>query len=217
MKKMLSVCLVFVMVICFSVTVFAEGGFVSSPSLNPSPEIVEGDGDIVINSYADRDKLSDEERKDIEDAYDSIKNNENLVDLNEKLNNAADNKNVDPSNLAVSDLFNIGYKGNDPFSSQSLTLKADTLNNFVALMVYVNGEWQLVEDATIKNGNLLFTAKELGAYAVVVNTGDDTKSPQTGINETEADNSGIAVYGILMVVSACGALLMWNKSKKYTA
>lgn len=211
MKKLLSVCLVFAMVMCFGITALAEGGFVSSPSGNSAPEVVEGNEGIVIHSYADRDELSDDERKELEAAYDSINNSDDIRDLNKNI--TSDNN----ANLAVSDLFNLGYTGSDSFGSQSIALNADTLNNFVALMVYVNGEWQIVSDAKIQNGNLIFTADKLGAYAVVVNTGDDTKSPQTGINETSADSTGIVVYGILMVVSACGALFMWKKSKKYTA
>lgn len=209
MKKLLSVCLVLVMVICFSVTAMAEGGFISSPSLNPAPEVIEPtDGSIVVHSYSKRNELSEDKRNALEDAYNSIKSTNNLSDLNGALNG---------KNIGVSDLFNVGYNGTNAAGNHSVTLKADTLNNFVALMTYVNGEWKIVEGAKIQNGNLVFTAKDFGPYAIVVNT-DGTKSPQTGINETaNTQNSAIAVYGILMAVSACGALIMWRKAKKHTA
>lgn len=212
MKKLMSVCLVMVMVICFSVTAFAEGGFLSSPSLNPAPEVVPpSDEGIEVKAYNDRDSLSDEEKKAIEDAYDSIKNTDDIRDLNKDVSDD------DSANLAVSDLFNVGYNGNNGAGSYNVVLKADTLDNFVSLITYVNGKWEVVDGAKIQNGNLVFTAKNLGPYAVVVNT-DDVKSPQTGINETtDIEGNGFVVYGALMLVSACGAMIMWRKSKKYTA
>ena len=217
MKKLLSVCLAFVMVISFGVTVLAEGGFVSSPSGNPAPEIVEpSEGKIVIIPYSDRGKLSEAERKNLEAAYSSINENGNLVNLNQGLNDIAKDKNIDPSNLAVRDLFNVSNNGAS--GTYTLELKADTFKNFVALTAYVNGEWKIVEDAKLQGANLVFTANYFGPYAVVVNTADDTKSPQTGINEAvQSSGASIAFYGALMLVSACGALLMWKKSKKYSA
>lgn len=209
MKKLLSVCLVLVMVLCFGITAVAEGGFVSSPSLNPAPEVIEPtDGSVVVHPYVDRDELTEDQRKVFENAYNSINNANSLADLNSKLNG---------KNLAVSDLFNVGYTGANANGSYSVSLKADTLNNFSALMTYVNGEWKIVEDAKIQNGSLVFTAKNFGPYAIVVNT-EDTKSPQTGINGVEnTSNTSLVVYGVIMLVSACGALIMWRKSKKHTA
>lgn len=204
MKKLLSVCLVLVMVICFGVTALAEGGFVNSPSLNPAPEN-EGSNVVLITPYFDRNTLSDAERTALENAYNSINSTQNLSDLNKELNGAK---------LGVSDLFNVSASSSN---AQSLTLKADTLDNFVALMVYVNGEWKIVDGAKVKNGKLVFTAKDFGPYAVVVDT-NGTTSPQTGINEVvNTSATSLTVYGVIMLVSACGAFLMWNKSKKYSA
>ena len=217
MKKLLSVCLALVMVISFGVTALAEGGFVSSPSGNPAPEIVKpSDGKIVITPYSNCGQLSEAERKNLEAAYNSINGTENLVDLNRGLKDIAKDKNIDPSNLAVSDLFNVSNNGAS--GTHTLELKADTFKNFVALMVYVNGEWKIVDDAKLQGTNLVFTANYFGPYAVVVNTADDTKSPQTGINEAvQSSGASLGIYGALMLVSACGALLMWKKSKKYSA
>ena len=205
MKKILSVCLIFVMVICFGVTAFAEGGFISSPSLNPAPE-VEDTAEVIITPYAERHKLPDDERKLLEEAYNSIKSAEKLSDLNEGLKG---------KNLGVSDLFKVSSSSSSP---KAVTLKSDNFKNFVSLMVYVNGEWKIVDGAKVQNGKLTFTAKDYGPYAVVVDTTDGTLSPQTGINEV-ANTSGTSfvIYGVVMLLSACGAFLMWNKSKKYSA
>jgi len=203
MKKLLSVCLVLVMVICFGVTALAEGGFVNSPSLNSAPQLEGDDSTVIITPYSERHTLPDAERKALEDAYESINQAESLSDLNEKLS----------GNLAVSDLFNISSNSS---KAQSLVLKADTLDNFKALMVYVDGEWKIV-DAKIKDGKLVFTANDFGPYAIVVNT-DGTKSPQTGINEVaNTSSTSFVVYGIVMLASACGAFFMWQRSKKYSA
>lgn len=209
MKKLVSVCLVLVMVICFGVTALAEGGFISSPSLNPAPEVVEPtDGSVIIHAYSERSELSDAERNTLEEAYNTINGTTNLSNLN---------KGLSGGNLGVSDLFNVGYNGVNATGEYAVTLKSDTLKNFVSLMVYVNGEWKIVDGAKVKDGKLMFIAKDLGPYAVVVDT-NGTTSPQTGINES-ANTSGtsFAVYGAIMLISACGAFLMWNKSKKYSA
>ena len=204
MKKLLSVCLIFVMVICFGVTAFAEGGFVNSPSLNPAPE-VEGTIEVVITPYFERSELSEAERKALEEAYNSINSVDNLSELN---------GNLKGENLGVSDLFNVSSNSS---KAQTLTLKADTLDNFVALMVYVNGEWKIVDGAKVQNGKLVFTAKDYGPYAIVVDNADGTTSPQTGINEVaNTSSASLVVCGAVMLISACGAFLMWNKSKKYS-
>lgn len=205
MKKLLSVCLVFVMVICFGVTAFAEGGFVSSPSLDTAPEVEEGSSDVKITPYGDRNTLTEAEREVLEEAYNSINSAQSLVELN---------GNLKGDNLAVSDLFNVSSDSTGP---QTLTLKADTLKNFVSLMVYVDGAWKIVDGAKVQNGQLVFTAKDFGPYAIVVDN-KGTESPKTGVDEVaNTQNVTFVVCGIVMLVSACGAFFMWQKSKKYSA
>lgn len=218
MKKLLSVCLVLVMVMCFSVTAFAKGGFVSSPSENLAPEVIEpSNGSIVVHSYAERHELTEKQRKAMEDAYDSILNNSNLYNLNSKLGDIANNKNLDVSKFAVSDLFNVDYVGSGLAGTQTIKLKADTLSNFVSLMFFADGKWQLIDDAKIEDGLLVFNTAKLGPYAIVVNTASAT-SPQTGVSgETNTDNTDTIVYGALMLITAFCALVMWRKSRKYTA
>ena len=214
MKKLLSVFLALTMVMCFCVTAMAEGGFVSSPSGNKGPEVLESTNEVVITPFGDRATLAEDERKQLEEAYESINSATNLVNLNKELEDIAKLNDLLTSDLAVSDLFNIS---SEKGGAQSITLKADTFKNFVALMTYVNGEWKIVKGAKLQDGKLIFTAEHFGPYAVVVNKGSTT-SPQTGINEV-AQNSGssLAVYGVVMLISACGALIMWKKSKRYSA
>ncbi len=216
MKKLLSVCLALIMVTCFSVTAFAEGGFVGSPSGNLAPTVVESNGDISVHAYADRHSLTDEQRAEMEDAYNSIRNAENLTDLNSRLKDIAKGKKIAPENLGASDLFYVSYNGKGEFKKQNITLEADTLNNFVALMAFVNGEWIIVDGAKVEGGKLSFLANQTGPYAIVVDK-EGAKSPQTGVNGVQDSNDySFVLYGALMLVSAFAAVALWRKAKKQT-
>ena len=77
MKKVVAICLMMVMVLSMSVNVFAApGGFVSSPSGNPAPEVVifapsddDCKGRLVVTAYGDRHDLSEALREMLEKAY----------------------------------------------------------------------------------------------------------------------------------------------------
>lgn len=186
MKKVLVFCLVLVMALSVSITAFAAGAFVSSPSRNDAPTLVGGKNEsencsagLSINSYSDRNKLSDQDKKDIEQAYKDIATTDDLTKLNSDLSNLASQKNVKGTNLSVSDLFNVDYSNCDSHDGHgkfSIQLSADTLDNFFALMRFDGKDWHLVKDAKVENGNLVFTSEELGSFAVVV----DATAPKTG-------------------------------------
>ena len=170
-----------------SISAFATtGAFVISPSLNPAPELVDAvnedeacDAKIVITAYADRDQLSEEARKRIEEAYTMIRGTKDLSTLNEMIAKIAKRLGVEVTDLAVSDLFDIdavGCTGNhEDHGLFDITLKAETLNNFVCLLHYYNGEWIVVDNAIVtQNGeHLEFEEKEFSPFAIVVYTGDD--------------------------------------------
>ena len=134
MKKILSICLVLVMVMSFNLTAFAKGGFVNSPSENLAPEIVDSSDDgIVIHSYADRHELTEKEREDLEDAYDSIKGSTDLSDLNANLGSLAKNKNINPDQLRV--IYNtmtnyITYVDGPPGTGKTHTILNVILSSF---------------------------------------------------------------------------------------
>ena len=85
MKKIITVFIAIIMVLCISVSATAAAaGFVSSPSSKPAPEISDSKSDdctgsLVIVPFSDRNSLSDDEKKQIEDAYNSITNNANAL------------------------------------------------------------------------------------------------------------------------------------------
>ncbi len=227
MKKVLVICLAMLMVVGMSVNAFAaSNAFVSSPSKNPAPELIEGinesedcTGNAFITSYGDRDSLSEEDRKQIEKAYEDILATTDLTTINSDLKELASNLNVNAANLSVSDLFNIGHENCDDHDSHgdfTVTINAEMLDRFVGLLYYSNGKWELIKDVKIENVNgemqLKFASEGVSSYAIVVDTTEaQGVSPETG------DNSRIHIYMIVMAVSALAIVLVSLKSKKQAA
>lgn len=186
MKKVLAIILTVVMLFSMSITAFAAGAFISSPSNNNAPTLVSGKNEdedckagLGITSYADRDKLSDEEVKEIEDAYDQISSTDDPTTLSDALKDKAKKDGVNGNHLGVSDLFHIGYNNcndHDDHGAFTMSLDADTLENFFGLMRFDGKDWHMVDGAKVENGNLVFTSKELGTFAVVAKH----SAPQTG-------------------------------------
>ena len=226
MKKILAICLTLVMVMSFSLTVSAEGGFVESPSRKSDLELVgatpsspDCDASIVLTPYSDRDTLPDDANKKLKDAYDMIQETQDLTTLNDDLKKLADELGIPASDLAVSDLFDLSCDDcddHDEHGDVEIIIKAENLDKFVGLM-YFNGEsWELIDNATVieMDGQLYlkFSANKFGPYAVVVNTGDSTSNlPPTG------DSSHLAVYVIVMAASVILSDFVWRKYKKQSA
>ena len=215
MKKLFAILLTIVMVAGLSLTALAApNGFVSSPSSNKAPGLTdyksENDNctaDLEIISYGDRDKLHDDDRQAIEDAFKSIENAKDLTELNDALAKYAKENGIDPSKLAVSDLFSIIYSdcvSHDEHGNFDITLKPETTKNFVSLLRYNNGKWETVNGAKVVNGHLVFNSDVPYPFAVVVNTAGAQSSPQTGSN--------ISLGLIMMLVSACGLVFVSKKT-----
>ncbi len=192
MKKLLVTAMAVVMVFAMCINVGAAGWFIKSPSGNDAPIIIEFENEdpnctasLTIIPYKDRVTLTDEERQEFEDAYNDIVNAEDLGELCDALEKLANLAGVSILDLAVSDLFYIDMNDCEPHEEHGkfkIKLDADTLKGFVGFMQLIDGEWVLVEDAMIdENGYLVFSAEELGTFAVVVDkTANETTSPQTG-------------------------------------
>lgn len=210
MRKIIAVCLMVVMLSSLMLAVFAApGGFVESISGNLAPELIEGENaaedclaELVITAYVNRDQLPEELRLQIEEAYRMIVENPDLSVLNAKLKEYAEELGVEVTDLAVSDLFDIHYVNCDDHDSHGhfdITLKAETLENFVCLLHYYNGEWRIVEDAKVTNDtHLEFTATEFSPFAIVVNTGEAGDAPQT--NDMFTVYIAVAAISGLMII-----------------
>ena len=212
MKKLVSLILSVVMVL--SMTIAASAAFVSSPSGNAAPTLEKVTGEnsdgleIEITSYKDRDALTAEAKAALEDSYNDIKNASSLSDLTKEIESAAKKAGAKVSDLAVSDLFDISVTEGDLNGKITIVLKAETLKNFVALLHNKDGEWDVVDGASIKGNKLTFSVSELSPFAIVVSS-SEVNSPITG---------STVDYGMIFVVCAVvfGAVsaLLIVKSKK---
>lgn len=225
MKKLLMICLVIVLAAQLCVAAFATtGGFISSPSGKPAPELVEGtntsedcEAEIIVTSYADRNDLPEEARQKLEEAYAIIRGTQDLTTLNELLGQIAKERGVAVEDLAVSDLFDISSTdcdGHEAHGHFDITLEADTLSHFVALLHYYNNEWHVVDSAEVTNEgtHLEFDADQLSPFAIVLSTGDAPAEP-------EDDNTLLIVGAVaagVVIVGATVAVVLMKRFKKKT-
>ncbi|MBQ4104845.1 MAG: LPXTG cell wall anchor domain-containing protein [Clostridia bacterium] len=223
MKKVLTICLAIIMVFAMSISVCAApGSFVESPSNNGAPTLIEYINDdptctaiLKIYSYAQRNGLLDVFRKEMENAYNTIHDTLDLTTICNSLTDVANEKNIRPTDLKVSDLFFIDMTDCDIHSEHGrfkIKLSADTLKGFTGLMQFVDGKWVMVSGATIEDGNYLtFKTDVPSTFAIVV---DSTRavatSPKTG------DPSGyvmLALAGVAVVAMAATGIVVYTKKK----
>ncbi len=203
MKKTLMFALAIAMVFAAPVTAFANA-FRDSPSNVPAPELTgytvtpsDWTGEIIVTPYSRRDTLPKKELGEEEDAYNSIRDAGNAVQLESHLAQIAARKHVDPQNLFVSDLFDVRAT-KEGMGSVTITLKSDRFRNFVALLHFVNDqEWVVVDNASCDGTTLTFTVDELSPFAVVVSSED---SPPTG------ESNDLTTTGLLALTVLSGAV-----------
>ncbi len=209
MKKFLALFMVLVLALSMSFTSLAAG-FVESPSLNPAPEIVEDEtknededctADVIVTPYSERDKLPDDIKNKMEEAYDQISDALDISDLSDELEDYCKENNINTENLKVSDLFTLSYVGCDEHDEHgyfTITLNADTLADFVALLHLTDNGWEMIKGAkVVRDGTALTFRLDIDDYsplAIVVDTTKATSSPQTG------DNSNITMWVVILVV-----------------
>ncbi len=223
MKKILAICLMMVMVVSMSVTAFAAPkGFVSSPSGNPAPQIItfkpsnaDCVASLVITSYAEKNTLSADRQKLLDQAYASITETNDLTTLNADFAELVANKKIPANELAVSDIFDTDASGCDVHEGHEgfkIVLKADTLDNFVGLLqMHKNGKWELVSNAKVTNNGeyLEFTVDSLSAFAIVVDT-----TSYAGTAPQTSGNYMIYVCAVLMAASVMLFVFVVIKRKK---
>lgn len=217
MKKVLVFCLALVMLLSVSVTAFAAGSFIESPSNNKAPEIVDSENEsedctakLVVTPYSERDKLDDEQRKNIEKAYEIISTTDDLTKLNDELEKIAKEKEIDGKDLAVSDLFNIGFTGCDDHDNHGdfkVKLNSETLDNFVALLGFDGNNWRVYKDVKVEKDGIVFLTDVPENFAIVVNTGAGSPPP-TG------DNSKIYLWIMIAAGSALAVVLLSLNKKR---
>lgn len=220
MKKVLMICLTVGIILSMSITAFATtGGFISSPSGNKAPVLVEGtnesdgcEAELVITAYGDRDELSVEAREKIEEAYSIIAGTENITTLNEAVEDVAKKMGVSTSALAVSDMFDISITDcaeHDTHGHFDITLESETLKNFVCLLHYHEGSWHIIDNAEVTEGNehLVFSEDDFSPFAIVVysDISDDGDNVQNDI--------GWIIAAAIAVLLAIGIILWFIITK----
>lgn len=211
MKKILTIFMLSLLVFNLTVSSFAAdlGSFMQSPSSKRAPTLVSGGSDehpcekpLIITAYGDRDQLSEQLRKDIETFYSKIMGVQNLVAICPELREIANKQGIPSANLAVSELFDISDSCGKVEKEFDIVIKSETLDNFIGLIHYYNGEFVLVENAKVKEVDgelhLYFTTEGLSPFAIVVNTGDAIEP---------VDNS-ILVAVLTILAIAEGAVLV---------
>ena len=221
MKKFVTICVMLALVASLSFQVFADpGSFITSPSLNPGPVIIEFvphdpecTARLVITPYVERGTLPENLELMIEKAYALIAGTEDITTLNADLAELAAGMGLAGTDLAVSDLFDIHMEGCDYHEEHKdfdIILKAESLNRFVGLLhMNKDGVFELVKGAYVagENGDhLIFSVESFSPFAIVVDTTDRT--PDT------LDSTMIRVYGTIMIASAMLLVFVLIKSKK---
>jgi LPXTG-motif cell wall-anchored protein len=217
MKKIIAICLSFIIAASATVTVFAApANFWGSPSGKPSPEIISFKSSdpnstvqLILTPYSDRNDLSDGQIALLEKAYDSIRNAKSLTELNAELADVVAKLEIDSKYLAVTNIFDIHYVGSDNQSQKfEIVLSVDELNNFVGLLhMNKDGVWELVSDAKIEQDgdHLVFSVDSFSPFAVVVDTTGE--SPKTG-------DSVMIISAIVLAVSVVALAAITVKRKK---
>lgn len=197
---------------------------VGQPELQGNPEVAQGVY-LKLTPYADRATLPDDGEK-MDEAYDIVYSAPDLTALNDGLAAKASDLGIKASDLAVSDLFDLsliyeagGFVLDEELLAQYMpvtaSVKADLLDSFVALLHYRNGKFELVDNAHVENGNLVFTVDNLSPFAIIVdrngnqggNGGSDAPSPDTG-------DTTPWVVAVVMAASALTACVLFVRRKQ---
>ncbi len=195
MKKIVVFCFAILMVFALTIPTFAApGAFVSSPSGNMAPELVnyvaETEGcvaTIKITAYSERASLDEAARLELEDAYNQIANPTEDNAYSKAINQLASDKSMNVSQLSVSDLFDISAsdcEGHDAHEGFTITLKSETLTNLVGILHFNGSTWDIVDVSELnkEEGTVTFNVDELSPFAFVVGDGTGADVPDDGPN-----------------------------------
>ena len=208
MKKLFAILLAVLLLASISGAAFADN-FVNSVANAGAPEVEsveDADGNDVasaleIVSFDEAESLEEADQKALEDAYDSLKSGD-LTEINKDLAEAAGDQSI-----VVSDLFFISSDEEVSFPLK-VVLKSDNLDNFVALLQYVDGEWNWI-DAEVDGDTLSFEIESFGPFAIIV-AGEPATSAPTG-------ESFPIFFVVGAVVLAGAAVFFFAKSRKVEA
>ena len=193
MKKLTAILMSVMMFMVMALPGYAVNGdgFVSSVTGEPAPGIVtngdvigfvvdeNGDvidevktGDIVITPVSDKDSLPDDAKKDLEDAYDKIENDEMEYpqELIEALGGQPVAKELFDLSIIDEDIQKYLDEGNSIKLTLDTKLPAD---ENVMVAAYVDGQWVLASECVVnEDGTLTFVMDKFCPVAIFVKGAD---------------------------------------------
>jgi hypothetical protein len=144
-------------------------------------------------------------------ALNTYKNNENLGKLVPGVNELAAANGYDVNKLEISELFDITHipaEGHENETSYAITIKPETLEDFVCLVHFDGEKWHIVEDATVVNENQLhFTIEKLSPFAIVLDTSDVEPQAPTFL-ESISDLFGLTTTGTIGIIIIIAIIMM---------
>ena len=169
--------------------------------------------DVVLTPFKYRDNIKNKNSYDqLVAAYESIKNAKTLKDLEPDIEPLANSMGANVEDLSVRYLFDITIYENHRAETHDekthgvyveLPVEFEDIEDFICLMVYVNGEWQIVEGVEIDPTNprrmFIPIITGSGAYALVVANGYNYK-------EAESD-LGYIIHWIILLLSLITTIL----------
>lgn len=222
MKKIITLVLAITLVVVSGICAFAAPeGFVESPTADTpyliSFENEDGEcmAEIIITPFVRVDELSDAKEEENRDAYDEIVNNGDS--FAQALAKLAAKVNLDVSDLAVSELFDVSYYetgSHDGHGAFTITIKANNLEKFVGLLHRQNGGWVVVDNATAEGNTLTFTVDDLSPFAIVVDTSEGTVSDIEIPNTYAQVSAQNIIFAAAIVVSSGMIIALVAKQKK---
>lgn len=166
--------------------VIIEGGELILDGKASSMMITEEDGcytEVVVTPYVYKETIESNDSRDlIEIAYQQILHTPRVVDLDpEEITKIAHSLGVEIDDLVIRDLFDITkYHRTVSFAHDEglhqkyieITLKTQTLKDFVCLLHYKDNKWNVVDSARviIDENHLYLSIDELSPFAIVVAT-----------------------------------------------
>lgn len=228
MKKIFAILLAVMLMASLTVTAFADnvpspqqGGNVPVvPGANAAEENVDEEvvdlalesvidandaditADVALRLLSEAGSLNAEDKASFDEGYNKLMDAENLADVNEDLKGAAGDQDI-----YVSEVFFLEGDEETAFPA-TVTLKYANVDNFLALLHYVDGEWVWV-DTEVKDGSLVFETESFGTFAII-SLGTPAASADTG-------ESAPVAFIVGAVVLAGAAAFFFMKSRKVEA
>ena len=158
---------------------------------------------LVVTPYFLKETIeSDKSRADIDIAYDMVIASEHVYDLTEEVIPVAHSMGIDEDDLFIRDIFDITtYYCPIQGNVVEITLSTEDLSNYVCLLHYVDGEFEVVPSAyvTIDDHHLFLSVDKLSPFAVVLTSGFNYNP------DGEADNNcgNCIIHGSGCCCSCC--------------